>query len=124
VQVRVHVADAADFVPQGHYDVVVCNGLLQYVRDKEPVIRRMQAATVAGGINVVSLWSSYTPVPEEHSLVPVYCDDEDGEVAKLYQDWPKELCYYERDKPETSHSGMPPHCHSHIKLIARKRPAD
>jgi len=120
VQVRVQLGDVADFIPQRPYDIVICNGLLQYVRDKEPVIRRMQDATQPGGLNVVSLWSTYTPVPDEHSCVPVFCDDEDGEVAKLYQDWEKELYYFEREKPEKSHSGMPPHSHSHIKLIARK----
>ena len=120
VQIRVRVADVAGFIPQGPYGIVICNGLLQYIRDKETVIRRMQDATLPGGINVVSLWSSYTPVPEQHNCVPIFCDDEDGEVSKLYQEWPKELHYFERDKPETSHSDMPSHCHSHIKLIARK----
>ena len=79
-----------------------------------------QHATVAGGLNVVSLWSSYSRVPDCHDRVPAMCDDEDGLVVKLYQSWPKELLYFERNKLETSHDDLPPHTHSHIKLIARR----
>ena len=60
--------------PDGLYDVVVCNGVLHYIKDKDLVISRMQEATCDGGINVISLWSSYTPVPECHEFVPVYSD--------------------------------------------------
>ena len=72
------------------------------------------------GINVISLWSDYTPVPECHEFVPVYSDAEDGVVTSRYKTWPKEFIYFERDKPEAAHSDLPPHRHSHIKFIARK----
>jgi tellurite methyltransferase len=114
-------ADVREFRPDIQYDVVLCKGLLHYVEAKEPVVRMMQEATAPGGINVVSLWSSFTEVPEPHRRVDTFCDDEDGEVENLYRNWPRELIYYERDKPESAHSDMPPHSHSHIKLIARKR---
>jgi tellurite methyltransferase len=118
--VNVHVADIVTYEPDGQFDLVVCNGVLHYIDDKEPVLERMQRATRAGGINVISLWSTYTPVPECHRIVPVSCDDEDGIVSQMYKDWPKEFIYLERKKPEDSHSGMPAHSHSHIKFIARK----
>jgi SAM-dependent methyltransferase len=120
VKVNVTVADAQQFKPDGLYDVVVCNGVLHYIKDKDVVISRMQEATSDGGINVVSLWSDYTPVPECHEFVPVYSDAEDGVVASCYKAWPKEFIYFERDKPEAAHSDLPPHRHSHIKFIARK----
>jgi SAM-dependent methyltransferase len=120
VKVRVTVADARDYKPDGLYDVVICNGVLHYVEDKDSVISRMQEATWDGGINVLSLWSSFTPVPECHELVPVYSDAEDGVVTGRYKDWPKEFIYFERDKPEAAHSDLPAHRHSHIKFIARK----
>ena len=113
-------ADVCEFIPEGQYDVMLCKGLLHYVKEKEPVVRMMQEATAPGGINVVSLWSTFTEVPEPHRRVDTFCDDEDGEIENLYKSWPKELIYYERDKPESAHSDMPSHSHSHIKLIARK----
>lgn len=119
-KVRVVVADIRAFIPDNSYDVIFCNGVLHYLDEKEQVVTRMQEATRPGGINVVSLWSSHTPVPECHESIPVFCDDEDGIVAALYQGWPKELLYFERDKAETSHSDLPSHRHSHIKLIARR----
>ena len=120
VKVNVTVADAQHYIPDGLYDVIVCNGVLHYIKDKELVISRMQEATCDGGINVISLWSSYTPVPECHEFVPVHSDAEDGVVISRYKAWSKEFIYFERDKPEAAHSDLPPHRHSHIKFIARK----
>lgn len=120
VKVRVTTADVRNYEPEGFYDVVVCNGVLHYVRDKDSVISLMQQATSDDGINVISLWSTFTPVPECHDFVPIYTDAEDGVVTRRYQDWPKEFIYFERDKPEAAHSDLPVHRHSHIKFIARK----
>lgn len=119
-KVRVFAADVQDFEPDGLYDVVICNGVLHYIEGKKSVIELMQQATSPGGINVVSLWSDYTPVPDCHELVPVFRDPEDGEVTKSYQDWRKEFIYFDRDKKESAHSDLPAHRHSHIKLIASK----
>jgi 2-polyprenyl-3-methyl-5-hydroxy-6-metoxy-1,4-benzoquinol methylase len=118
--INVQVADISTYEPTGQFDVIICNGVLQYIDDKAVVVDRMQNATAIGGINVISLWSTFTTVPDCHAIVPIYCDDEDGVVVKFYQGWKKELLYFERDKPEMSHFGMPPHLHSHIKLIATK----
>jgi SAM-dependent methyltransferase len=119
-KVRVTVGDAQNYRPEGLYDVVTCNGVLHYVADKDSVISLMQDATAENGINVISLWSDYTPVPECHEFVPIYSDAEDGVVTSRYKAWPKEFIYFERDKPEAAHSDLPAHRHSHIKFIARK----
>jgi SAM-dependent methyltransferase len=119
-QVRVLAADIQDFIPDASYDVIICNGVLHYVEDKRSVISLMQQATRPGGINVISLWSNFTEVPDCHEFVPVYADDEEGAVTKSYHAWPKEFIYFERDKSETAHSDLAAHRHSHIKLVARK----
>lgn len=113
-------SDIHDFVPDCQYDVIVCNGVLHYVEDKHRVIKLMQDATRRGGINVISLWSDYTPVPACHEFVPVYADGENGVVTSCYRGWHNEFIYFERDKSEMAHSDLPPHRHSHIKLIASK----
>jgi tellurite methyltransferase len=119
-KVRVLACDIHDFAPDGSYDVIICNGVLHYVENKQLVIDLMQQATCPGGINVISLWSTYTPVPDCHQFVSVYSDDEDGVVTKGYREWQKEFIYFDRDKPESAHSDLPAHRHSHIKLIARR----
>jgi SAM-dependent methyltransferase len=119
-KVRVFTSDILDFRPDGLYDVVICNGVLHYVENKNRAISLMQEATCPGGINVISLWSTHTPVPECHEIVPVYCDDEQGLVTRSYQDWVTEFIYFERNKAETAHSDLPEHRHSHLKLIATK----
>jgi SAM-dependent methyltransferase len=120
VRLRIWNTDVAGFAPTGPYDVVVCNGLLHYIADKPAVVRRMQNATIAGGLNAVSLWSTFTPVPEAHRVAPVYCEDEDGVLIRLYAGWRHELLYFERNKLEKSHRDLEPHRHSYIKLIAHK----
>jgi SAM-dependent methyltransferase len=120
VKVTVEVADVSSYVPSGLFDVVTANGLLHYVANKELVVERMQRATTPGGINVVSLWSTYTRVPACHQRVPVYCDDENGVVTRSYGSWVTKLLFFERNKTESAHPGMPAHSHSHIKLIAQK----
>lgn len=121
VAVKVQIADLSTYEPEGKFDIVICNGVLHYIEDKEPVIRRMQSATRPGGINVISVWSTYSDVPECHQkTAPIFCDDEDGVLVRLYDGWHKELLYFERDRGEGSHSDMPDHSHSHIKMIARK----
>jgi hypothetical protein len=102
------------------HDIVVGNGLPYYPRDKECTVRLMREATRPGGLNVISLWSTFSALPPCHDVVPTYPDDEDGVVTRLYEDWPAEFLYLERDKSETAHSDLPFHRHSHIKLIARK----
>jgi tellurite methyltransferase len=119
-KVRVFASDVQDFKPDGLYDVVICNGVLHYIEGKQLVIELMQQATRPGGINVISLWSSYTQVPDCHELVPVYCDPEDGVVTESYKEWHTEFIYFDRDKKESAHSDLPAHRHSHIKLIASK----
>jgi tellurite methyltransferase len=122
VAVRVIRADIRDHLLVGPYDLIICNGVLHYIADDDKVrmVRRMQDATRAGGLNVVSLWSTHTPVPYCHNSVPVFCDDEDGIVVGLYQQWLMEFIYFERGKQEESHLELPAHLHSHIKLIARR----
>jgi SAM-dependent methyltransferase len=122
VEVAVHTGDARRFAGTGPYDLVICNGLLHYVADKDPLVGRMQDITAPGGWHAVSLWSTYTPVPECHRIVPTFPDDEDGVVAARYRSWTKALHLFERDKVEASHDDMAPHHHSHIKVIARKEP--
>ncbi len=120
VNVRVQVADIARYQFDDAYDVVICNGVLHYVADKAGVVRRMQEVTNPGGLNVISLWSTYTPVPPCHNSVSVYCDDEDGEVTRAYRSWTSRFVYFDRDKLETAHDDLPSHSHSHIKLITEK----
>jgi 2-polyprenyl-3-methyl-5-hydroxy-6-metoxy-1,4-benzoquinol methylase len=119
-KLRVTASDIRDFIPDGAYDVVICNGVLHYIKDKESVISLMQNVTAPGGVNVISLWSTFTPVPDCHEIVPVYCDDERGVVTASYQDWTTEFIYYDRNKAETAHSDLPAHSHSHLKLITTK----
>lgn len=124
--VKVEIADIGEYRPDGLYDVIICNGVLHYIEDKVSVLTMMQRATVAGGLNVISVWSTFTEVPACHLKIPVFPEPEDGEdavVARMFESWPKELYYFERAKPEMAHEDMEAHAHSHIKMIARK-PAD
>lgn len=124
VSLEVHCAKVDEFEPARSYDLVICNGVLHYIEDKEHVLGLMEKWTAPGGAHVISLWSDFTPVPEPHQVVPTYPDREDGVVVEHYRRWAKLLMYFDREKPETGHSDFPPHVHSYIKLIAFKRSLD
>ncbi|MDT0445907.1 class I SAM-dependent methyltransferase [Streptomyces johnsoniae] len=119
-RVTVHHTDALAFDSAGGYDLVVCNGLLHYVAAKEQLIARMQEMTAPGGCHAVSSWSTFTPVPPGHQVVPTFPDDEDGAITRAYRGWDKLLHYYERNRLEIAHEDMEPHAHSHIKMVALK----
>jgi SAM-dependent methyltransferase len=121
--IKVELADIGTYRPDGLYDVIICNGVLHYVAEKASILSMMQRATVAGGLNVISVWSTFTEVPDCHLKIPVYPEPEDGDdavVAQMFESWRKELYYFERAKPEMAHEDMEAHAHSHIKMIARK----
>jgi SAM-dependent methyltransferase len=103
------------------YDVVLMNGCLHYVRDKSRMLRRVLDASTADAVHAVAVFSTATPVPAEHAVVPVFPDGEGGIVERFYQDWDILLHAYQRGRRGHSHPGFAPHVHSHIKLIATRR---
>jgi hypothetical protein len=48
--------------------------------------------------------------------------EEGGIVEQFYSGWQALLHVYERVRLGHSHPGFSPHAHSHIKLIASRRP--
>jgi SAM-dependent methyltransferase len=103
------------------YDVVLMNGCLHYVRDKSRMLRRVLAASAADAVHAIAVFSTATPVPAEHAVVPVFPDKEGGAVELFYRDWDMLLHAYQRGRREHSHPGFAPHVHSHIKLITTRR---
>jgi SAM-dependent methyltransferase len=106
----------------GTYDVVLMNGCLHYVRDKSSVLTRVTAASAADAVHAVAVFSTATPIPAEHAVIPAFPDEEGGTVEQFYNGWQALLHSYERDRSEHSHPGFAPHAHSYIKLIAARRP--
>jgi SAM-dependent methyltransferase len=102
------------------FDLVIMNGCLHYVRDKTHLLRRVLAASAADAVHAVAVFSTATPVPAEHTVIPVFPDDEGGVVERFYQDWDVLLLNHQRERSERSHPGFAPHVHSHIKLIATR----
>jgi SAM-dependent methyltransferase len=99
------------------YDLVVMNGLLHYIKEKEETLGKVRDASTDQAVHIISLFSTITPIPQEHKIVPVFPDDEEGIVESAYmRDWPLVLTY-ERGKPERSHPGFSGHIHSYIKMI-------
>jgi SAM-dependent methyltransferase len=103
------------------YDVVLMNGCLHYVRDKSRMLRRVLAASAADAVHAIAVFSTATPVPAEHAVVPIFPDEEGGAVELFYRDWDMLLHAYQRGRREHSHPGFAPHVHSHIKLITTRR---
>jgi SAM-dependent methyltransferase len=107
----------------GVYDLVVMNGSLHYIQDKLATLTRVNRASSPTAAHALSLFSTATPLPTEHAVIPVFPDTEGGVVERFYDGWHIELLSYERDRTERSHPGFAAHAHSHIKLITT-RPHD
>lgn len=120
--VRVNVVNQCvrDFEPKHKYDIVLCNGLLHYISDKESILKKIQNCTKDNGFNMIVLFSDYTPVPECHQIINVYCDTEDGIVKSAYEDWIEHLFLVEHSRRDLSHTGFPTHKHSYIKMVVQK----
>lgn len=121
VNITIHQADIRDFNTNDKFDLLVCNGVLHYLPDKRMICRKFQSMTAPAGANVILLWSDHTPIPDCHKILSVYPDSERGVVYDTYKIWQKELLYFERAKPDVSHDDMPPHVHSHIKMVAIRK---
>jgi SAM-dependent methyltransferase len=121
IQINVIEAELSDFKPQGLYDVIVCNGVLHYMPDKDALVQTMQDATAIDGFNAVSLWSDHTPVPECHRVVHTYPEPEHGSVVAAYKDWLEVAWQTEHSKPESGHPGLDAHSHSFVKFLTQKR---
>src|SRR5262249_12101459 len=104
------------------YDLVLMNGCLHYVYDKEQVLHRVLAASSDDAVHAVAMFSTATPVPAEHAVIPVFPDEEGGIVERFYQGWRVLLHAWERWRPDHSHPGFGLHVHSHVKLIAARAP--
>lgn len=118
--VNVICTDIENFIPSKQYDIVMCNGVLHYIQNKETIVRMMKSCTKTGGINCISLFSDFTPVPKCHQIVPVFPDAEGGIIEKIYGDWETLFLTYDRNQIEKSHDDMEPHVHSYIKRIWRR----
>lgn len=120
IAVRCEPIETASFT--GTYDMVLMNGCLHYVRDKKSLLTRAAAASAADAVHAVALFSTATPIPDEHAAIPVFPDEEGGTVEQFYRGWRALLHTRERGHAEHSHPGFAPHAHSHIKLVAARQP--
>jgi SAM-dependent methyltransferase len=120
VSVRCEPVETATMT--GTYDIVLMNGCLHYVRDKGSVLSRTATASAPDAIHAIALFSTATPVPSEHAIIPVFPDEEGGTVERFYQDWQPLFHVRERNRLEHSHPGFEPHSHSYIKLVAARLP--
>jgi SAM-dependent methyltransferase len=121
VDVQVHNDSILNVaLPPASYDLVLFNGSLHYTSDKNAVLARATAASAPGAVHALALFSTATPLPPEHTAVPVFPEPEGGVVEQYYRNWDILLLAYDRDQAEHSHPGFEPHAHSYIKLIARR----
>lgn len=105
----------------GTYNVVLMNGCLHYVRDKDSVLARVARVSTTDAIHAIALFSTATPVPAEHAAIPVFPDEEGGTVEQFYAGWRALLHVRERGRAEHSHPGFGPHVHSYIKLVTARQ---
>jgi 2-polyprenyl-3-methyl-5-hydroxy-6-metoxy-1,4-benzoquinol methylase len=88
------------------YDLVLMNGSLHYVRDKHNVLKQVTAASTPDAVHAIAVFSTATPVPAEHAVIPVFPEEEGGTVEQFYRDWRHLLRVHQRGQAERSHLGL------------------
>jgi SAM-dependent methyltransferase len=122
VRVNVVHADAASFEPQKQYDVIICSGLLHYLDPTQQIraLATLKAATASGGLNLVTMFTDHTPVPDCHRILDVFPDRNEELLANAYGEWAA-VKILDREKLDSSHRDFPPHRHSFIKILAERK---
>lgn len=120
VHINVIHMDVNSFNPTRLYDVVICNGLLHYIDDKQSILQKILQATSKDGYCLTSLFSDFTPVPECHKLINVYPENEIGIVQSFFRQWEMLFFQHQNNRWDLSHPGFPNHQHSFIKIVAKK----
>lgn len=101
------------------FDLVVCHGCLHLVeRDEwQCILDRIKNGTVAGGLNVVVVFTDTVPEPEDHRGLMVGLFKE-GELFEHYRDW--HVLASDSFEFEDEHPGGIRHRHAGNRLTAQK----
>lgn len=117
--VRARIQDLATFTFRRRYDLVIAHGVLHMLPREvwEPTIEAMKRHTVAGGRNVVAVFTDRLPPPPD--LVP-YMGDlfREGQLRDRYRDWTVEL--WKAYTLDDEHPGGVRHRHPINKIVARR----
>lgn len=101
--------------PEGKFDFIVCEMVLHFLSKKVAYesIKKMQAATNSGGLNVISSYLEQPSIHTDPRIKPGYFTFllEAEELKKLYKDW--EMLYYEEKQNAMSLDSA--------RMVARKR---
>jgi 2-polyprenyl-3-methyl-5-hydroxy-6-metoxy-1,4-benzoquinol methylase len=103
----------------GVYDIIIMNGSLHYINEKASLLQGLKCASASESLHVMSLFSTATPIPAEHAVVPVFPDEEHGIVEEFYRGDRLLHLAHIRGKEERSHPRLAHHEHSFINQIVR-----
>jgi tellurite methyltransferase len=119
LSVHASVCDMRTYAFPRCFDLVVCHGCLHLVeRDAwQRILDRIRDNTVAGGLNVVVVFTDTVPEPEDHCGLMVGLFRE-GELFEHYHDW--DILESSSFEFEDEHPGGIRHRHAGNRLTARK----
>jgi tellurite methyltransferase len=119
LSIRAEVRDMRGYIFDRDYDLIVAHGSLHLIErdDWASLIHRARAHTVAGGYNLLVLFTDTLPPPDDLKDFHIGLFRE-GEVFEFYNDW--EILLRESYILEDEHPGGIRHRHPINKLVARK----
>jgi len=108
-------------LPEAGYDIVVCDSVLHWLRDRQRAIaavRLLQQATRPGGVHVVCSFNDRRLDYRSHATPP-RCLLADAELLGFYAGW--NILEHHDEDTVSSHADVPArHYHSVTKFIARR----
>lgn len=117
--IRAEVQDMRTYVFQHPFDLIVSHGCLHFIERQSwaVLLDRIQANTVAGGHNVISVFTDVLPAPDDlrEFMVGLF---REGELAGFYDGW--NILAQGSRIFQDEHPGSAKHEHAADWIVARK----
>ncbi len=138
-ELELHQCGVLDFAPEGHFDAVLCFGLMQIMPRGEcaSLVHRILQWTRHGSVMMLSAWHvddpSYDRISDEWERVALHSFRSPageyrtylarGVIRNLFRGW-KTIHHHEGMGPMHSHGGGDEHQHGDIELVAVRQGDD
>jgi tellurite methyltransferase len=119
LKIEAHVSDAGLFLNScENFDAVFCINMLQFIEQKNRMIKKIKSRTRPHGLNVIASFVAKNKKEKRRALPKGGYLFDEGELKERYKDW--KILFYEEKLGNWETHGEPRHRHFTVRLIAQK----
>ncbi|MCX6774158.1 MAG: methyltransferase domain-containing protein [Candidatus Micrarchaeota archaeon] len=119
LMIEAQVSDAGLFLNNcENFDAVFCINMLQFIKQKNRIIKKMKSRTSHHGLNVIASFAAENEKKKKMALAKGRYLFDTGELKERYKDW--KILFYEEKLGKWETHGKTRHRHLTIRMIAQK----